>query len=117
MIVRLYTGEDRQSHFEDITGLWATDARGREQTPWQDVTQLRFSRYPVGCYSDWHPAPHRLYGIMLAGKVECTVGDGTVQRWGPGDVVLEEDLTGQGHTNRVVGDQSLLVAFVHLEGD
>jgi len=33
MIVHLYTGEDGQSHFEDITGPWAGDARGREQTP------------------------------------------------------------------------------------
>ena len=31
------------------------------------------------------------------------MGDGTVARIGPGDVVLAEDLTGQGHITRVVG--------------
>ena len=38
-----------------------------------------------------------------------------MQRWEAGDVMLEEDLTGQGHTTRVVGDRPALVAFVHLE--
>jgi hypothetical protein len=114
MIVRLYSGEDGQSPFEDITGPWAGDDRGREHTPLQDATNVRFTRFPVGYCSDWHTAGRRMYGLILAGQVECTVGDGTMQRWGPGDVVLEEDLTGQGHTNRVVGDQPLLVAFVHM---
>ena len=30
--MRLYTGEDGQSHFEDVAFPWARDARGREQT-------------------------------------------------------------------------------------
>jgi hypothetical protein len=114
MIVRIYTGEDGQSHFEDIDGPWVEDDRGREQTPWQDVTQLRFSRYPAGYFRDWHVGPRRLYAIILSGQVECAIGDGTIRRWGPGDVILEEDLTGQGHTTRVVGDQPSLVAFVHI---
>jgi quercetin dioxygenase-like cupin family protein len=114
MIVRLYTGEDGQSHFEDITGPWTLDDRGREQTSVQDATGVRFTRYPVGYFSDWHTAPRCMYGIMLSGQVECMVGDGTMQRWGPGDIVLEEDLTGQGHTNRVMGGEPLLVAFVRL---
>ena len=38
MMVRIYTGEDGQSHFEEINGLWTLDDRGREQTPWQHVT-------------------------------------------------------------------------------
>jgi hypothetical protein len=54
---------------------------------------------------------------MRSGQVEWTVGDGTIPRWGPGDIVLEEDLTGQDHTNRVVGDELLRVAFVRLEED
>jgi hypothetical protein len=117
MIVRLYAGEDGQSHFEEITGPWVADDRGREQTPLQDAVGVRFTQYPVGFFSDWHPAARRMYAMILSGQVDCAIGDGTVQRLGPGDVVLEEDLTGQGHTNRVVGDQPVLVAFVRLSGD
>jgi hypothetical protein len=116
MIVRLYSGEDGQSHFEEMTGPWVGDDRGREQTPLQDAGGVRFTRFPVGFFSDWHPAARRMYAMILSGQVDCMIGDGTVQRLGPGDVVLEEDVTGQGHRNRVIGDQPVLVAFVHLSG-
>jgi hypothetical protein len=112
MIVRLYTGEDGKSHFEDITLPLTGDTRGRERTAWQEVTGIEFARFPVGYVSDWHNASCRMYAIILSGQVDCKIGDGTVQRLGPGDVLLEEDLTGQGHSNRVVDDQPVLVAFV-----
>jgi hypothetical protein len=43
------------------------------------------------------------------------VGDGTIKRIGPGDVLLAEDLTGQGHITRVVGDQQRFYAVIPLE--
>jgi hypothetical protein len=42
------------------------------------------------------------------------VGDGTVRRVGPGDVLLAEDLTGQGHITRVVGNRERFYAVVPL---
>ena len=56
----------------------------------------------------------RQYSIALSGSAEIEVGDGTVARVGPGDVVLAEDLTGQGHVTRVVGDQPRYYAIVPL---
>jgi quercetin dioxygenase-like cupin family protein len=50
----------------------------------------------------------------LSGEAEIEVGDGTVQRIQPGDVVLAEDLTGQGHITRSVGDQERFYAVVPL---
>jgi len=35
------------------------------------------------------------------------IGGGTTRRFGPGDAVLFEDLTGQGHTSRSVGGDRL----------
>jgi quercetin dioxygenase-like cupin family protein len=112
MIVRLYAGEDGKSHFEDITFPWARDNRGREQTPLQGATGIGFTRFPVGYSSDWHNSSRRVYAIILSGQPECTLGDGTVRRFGPGDVMLAEDCTGQGHSIRVVEDRPMLVAFV-----
>jgi hypothetical protein len=40
-----------------------------------------------------------------AGEAEMEVGDGTIPRIGPGDVVLAEALTGQGHMTCVAGEQ------------
>jgi hypothetical protein len=42
--------------------------------------------------------------ITLEGAVEIGLGDGSVHRFGPGEGILAEDLTGQGHTTRAVGD-------------
>ena len=43
----------------------------------------------------WHQAP-RPY------TVDIEIGDGTVRRLGPGDILIAEDLTGQGHATREV---------------
>jgi hypothetical protein len=42
-------------------------------------------------------------GFILAGQMEIGIDDGTTRRFGPGDVVLADDLTGQGHTTRSLG--------------
>ena len=52
--------------------------------------------------------------VQPAGGVEIGLGDGTVHRFGPGHVNLAEDLTGQGHTTRVVGDQPRVTAVIPL---
>jgi hypothetical protein len=60
------------------------------------------------------PRPAPAVPDLASGQAEIEVGDGTVARVGPGDVVLAEDLTGQGHVTRVVGDQPRLYAIVPL---
>ncbi|MEC8958281.1 MAG: hypothetical protein VYE35_01025, partial [Chloroflexota bacterium] len=64
----------------------------------------------------WHIAPRRQYIITLSGEAEIGLKDGTVRRLGAGDFNLAEDLTGAGHTTRVVGDVPRVTATVHLEG-
>jgi quercetin dioxygenase-like cupin family protein len=64
---------------------------------------------------DWHTAPRKQYVITLSGEVEIGLGDGSVHRFGPGDVMLAEDLTGQGHTTRAVGGGPRLSAAVPLD--
>ncbi|HSK28377.1 MAG TPA: hypothetical protein VLA17_00285, partial [Candidatus Limnocylindria bacterium] len=59
----------------------------------------------------WHTAPRRQWCITLAGSVQIGIGNGTVKTFGPGDVFLAEDLTGQGHTAR---PNNWIRAFVHL---
>ena len=46
-------------------------------------------------------------GVDVGGQMEVVIGDGTTRRFGPGDAVLFEDLTGQGHTSRSVGGDRL----------
>jgi len=67
-----------------------------------------------GHFSDWHTAPRRQFVITLAGEVEIGLADGSVHRYGPGHVTLAEDLTGKGHTTRVVGNQPRLTVTIPL---
>ena len=115
MVVRNYTGDDGQSHFEEIPLAFEVYGGARERTPSQAATGIRFIRWPAGLVYDWHNVPRRQYVILLSGQVELEVGNGTILQIRPGDVTLEEDLTGQGHIVRVVGDQPLLAVVVPLQ--
>jgi quercetin dioxygenase-like cupin family protein len=95
MIVRIYTGPDGQTHFEDLP-LPAEAAL-------QAGANLMFRSFAADYFSDWHTAPRRQYIFILAGQMEIGIGDGTTRQFGPGDVVLADDLTGKGHTTRSVG--------------
>src|ERR1700730_11672255 len=102
--VRCYTGTDGQSHFEDLDLLPPDMERSIEQA----ASSITFTRSPNGRFSDWHNAPRRQYAIFLSGgQMEVVIGDGTTRRFGPGDAVLFEDLTGQGHASRSVGGDRL----------
>lgn len=96
MFYRLYTGEDGQSHMEE----------NYNPPEIQDATQIVIRRHDTGDFIDWHVAPQKQYIITLAGGVEIGLGDGTVYTLGPGDIMLAEDLTGQGHTTRAIGDET-----------
>ena len=110
MLVRIYSGEDGQSHFEELD--FPTGPAGR--SPLQEAKGISFSRFEPGQFMDWHNAPRRQYVITLSGQVEIGIGDGTVRKLGPGDVLLAEDLTGRGHTTRVVGKQTRVTAIIPL---
>jgi uncharacterized cupin superfamily protein len=53
--------------------------------------------------------------VTLSGEIEVTAEDGKTRRFGPGTVLLVEDLTGKGHTTRVVGSEVRVFMVVALE--
>ena len=117
-IWRVYSGSDGESHVAemplDTTPFTDVEGAHGESTPMQPAAGISFRIAPAGYVLDWHCAPRRQYSISLSGHAEIEVGNGTVVRVGPGDVVLAEDLTGRGHVTRVVGDQPRLYAIVPL---
>jgi len=50
----------------------------------------------------------------LAGQLELGFKDGTSKRLNPGEATLAEDLSGPGHTTRVVGSGPAITAVVPL---
>lgn len=110
-IFRLYSGDDGESHIEKLE-LSAHP----ELTNLHNARGVVFRSSPPGYFSDWHNAPRRQYVITLAGEAEIGLGDGTIHRLVPGDVNLAEDLTGHGHTTRVIGNVPRITATIHLDG-
>ena len=119
-IWRVYSGADGRSHIAEemlpMAPFLDTEGAHGETTPMQPTAGIAFRVAPPGYVLDWHCAPRRQYSISLSGSAEIEVGDGTVARIGPGDVVLAEDLTGQGHITRVIGSEPRVYAIVPLGG-
>lgn len=115
---RVYSGDDGESHVAELPLAMKpfVDVEGAhgQSSAMQPAQGIVFREAPAGYVLDWHCAPRRQYSISLSGTAEVQVGDGTVVRVEPGDVVLAEDLTGRGHVTRVVGDQPRVYAVVPL---
>ena len=106
---RLYTGDDGQSHIEQVDPAGAAG-----WTAPQATTTIVFRTDPAGNFQDWHPAPRRQFVIILSGQLEIGLGDGSKHVFGAGDARLVEDTTGQGHTTAVHGDQPCVLATIPL---
>jgi hypothetical protein len=116
-VTRIYTGDDGQSHFEDLDVPLeeaAGDNRLSDLVPLQGV-MFRSTR--AGSTLDYHPAPRRQFVVTLTGRVEVGCGDGTIRVFGPGDIMLADDLTGQGHTSVQHGDEERTSLFLVLDDD
>jgi quercetin dioxygenase-like cupin family protein len=106
--IRLYT-KDGQTRIEEMDLTTHP-----ELATLQAAKGVVFRTTKPGHFSDWHTAPRRQFVITLAGEVEIGLADGSVHRYGPGHVTLAEDLTGKGHTTRVVGNQPRLTVTIPL---
>jgi hypothetical protein len=113
--VRLYSGPDGESHFEDVKVEMEamTTVTGVSISEWRSMPigeAFRLNRIDPnsddvaspssGEWGPWHPEPRPEFVVWLAGEVEIEVGGGEVRRFGPGRMLLAEDTTGKGHRNR-----------------
>lgn len=112
-VVRIFTGSDQKSHFEDIILKFSGEPT-LLTTEAQAARTIVFRSAPPRTVLDWHPAPCRQYVITVSGQWDIVCGDGRTRRFKPGDVMLADDLTGQGHIARVVGDESHIFITVPL---
>ena len=114
-VTRMYTGNDGESHFEDIDiSLGNPESSDRRSEPVR-ATGIIF-RETSGKYDvDWHNAETRQFVINLEGSVEIILGDGSSRILGPGDILLAEDTTGKGHISRAVNNQPRKSVFVTLD--
>ena len=99
-IVRVYTGADGESHFENLTPeQFAKIVNNLGDGP------ITLNCRPSPSFSDYHQAPRRQYVVNLSGLAEFETADGSKRRLSPGDVLVAEDLTGHGHIARSIGEE------------
>jgi hypothetical protein len=103
----MYTGDDGKSHFEDLDQTQASQYFLSTITAKALVFKNDDNRDILG----WHNAPRRQWCVTLSGTCEIGIGDGSKKTFGPGDVFLAEDVTGQGHTAL---PKNWVRAFIHL---
>ena len=114
-ITRLITGEDNKSHFEEIMLKFemlypdwnvksSQNFSTNSFTIWEaDVSELL-----------WVNAPQKQFFIYLSGLIEIQVGDGTKKRFRKGDILLVEDLKGQGHITRIIEPMTAMVIIMDI---
>ena len=113
-MTRIFTGDDGESHFEDLSPEMSDDGFGGVISAPVATRSVMF-RETGGDYNlDFHTAPRRQYVVNLKGSVEIETGLGEKRLLGPGDILLAEDTTGRGHISRAVNGEARECLFIPL---
>lgn len=114
-ITRLYAAEDGTSHFEEMTIPLEDEGEiGRLSAP-EAANTVIFRENEADYDYDWHVAPARQYVVLLNGAIEIEASSGEKRRFEGGDVLLLEDVFGDGHKTRNVGAAPRRSIFIRLE--
>lgn len=113
----IYADDEGISHFrQSALSFNPAPVPGLDDPPLaatlSEVSGATFLRLAPSQVEDWHPAPRRVFLVVISGISEVTVGDGTVKRFGPGDVVLMDDTSGAGHVTRSVGEDEHIALVI-----
>ncbi len=100
-VVRIFTGDDNESHFEELDIPLENVRFGSLSAP-VPAESVIFRQTPPDQVIDFHPAPRRQFVVTLEGIVEVECGDGAKRRFGAGDTMLADDTTGHGHISREI---------------
>lgn len=117
-ITRFHTNDAAQTAFE--TRALPLSEQREDEFGHEILSSLPFAaeavlvELPLGLDQDWHGAPDRQLVVVLEGRLEVEVGDGSCRQWGPGGLFLADDLHGQGHRTRVL-DGPVRLVFLRLD--
>ncbi len=101
-VVRIYTGPDERSYFEDMEVPMTEIVQGErvsQRSALVPASGLVFRENPLGRSEQYHTPKQRQFVITISGAVEISCAGGR-RVFGPGDVLFAEDSSGEGHSNR-----------------
>jgi hypothetical protein len=111
----LYVDNSGETHFRDIEIEWVESGPAGKLSKRLPATGIIFREVQPDYDLDWHPAPRRQYIINLDAGVKITASDGEARIIGAGEVILVEDVRGNGHLSQAVSGQIRNCIFVPVE--
>jgi len=112
--VRIWTGSDGESHFEEGAIDLADGARGDLLSGKTVATSISFQETQSGGTFAWHDAPARQFVITLSGTLDFQTRRNEHFTIRPGDILLAEDTTGGGHSWRLIDNEPWRRVYVIL---
>lgn len=112
--IRLWTGDDGNSHFEEGVIDLLKGERGDKLSNTIDVVSISFRETRAGGAFEWHDAPARQFVITLSGTLDFQTRTGEHFMLYPGDILLAEDTAGTGHSWKLVDENPWRRAYVIL---
>jgi hypothetical protein len=113
-VTRLYTGADGRTKMEEYEVPLKPQGKGTDLSVVVPATSVQFRRTNKDYNLDWHPAPARQYVVTLSGESEVELEGGRKLHLGPGNILLVEDTTGQGHISRAIGSGDRISLYIPL---
>ena len=113
--VRLWTGNDGNSHFEEGSIALSPGAHGDLLSSKLPVISVSFQETAAGGHLDWHGAPVRQLVVTLSGTLDFVTRGRQHFTLAPGDILLAEDTAGSGHSWKLIDDKPWRRLYVVLE--
>ena len=113
-VTRLYTGTDGKTKVENYEIPLKAQDKGTDLSVVVPAKSVQFRRTNKDYDLDWHPAPARQYVVTLSGESEVELEGGRKIHLGPGNILLVEDATGQGHISRAIGSGDRISLYIPL---
>jgi quercetin dioxygenase-like cupin family protein len=100
--IRIWTGDDQQSRFEEGFIALESGTQGDLLSGKMPVKTVSFQETASGGTLDWHTAPVRQLVITLSGTLDFETRAKQQFILKPGVVLLAEDTVGGGHSWRLI---------------
>ncbi|MDX2360819.1 MAG: hypothetical protein QNK23_08440 [Crocinitomicaceae bacterium] len=102
-IARIYTDTEGGSHFEEVPIIMEDKSGlGYFSKSMTNLKSMRFQKVFSHGEWDFHAAGGKSYVVLLEGILEIEVSDGESHRFGVGDVILFDDVSGKGHKTKTL---------------
>lgn len=112
--IRLWTGDDQNSHFQEGWIDLGSGVRGDLMSGTMPVTSVSFQETVPGGTFAWHTAPARQFVITLSGTLDFQTRSNQHFILKPGTILLAEDTAGGGHSWKLVDGEPWRRVYVVL---